>query len=78
MADLATGTPAPAPGAVLRDSPEGGLLADAWCAADPAAAGDLRGCADLAEAVGLGAALSALPLADDGAGRARVVRAWAA
>jgi hypothetical protein len=41
-------------------------------------AGDLRGCADLAEAVGLGAALGALPLAADGDGRRRAVRAWQA
>jgi hypothetical protein len=53
-------------------------LADAWCRAEPARGGDLRGCADLAEAVGLGAALGALPVASDGEGRRRVVRAWAA
>jgi len=51
-------------------------LADAWCRTEPALAGDLRGCADLAEAVGLGAALSALPVASDGEGRRRAVRAW--
>ena len=38
--------------------------------------GDLRGCADLAEAVGLGAALGALPFASGGDGRKRVVRGW--
>ena len=53
-------------------------LADAWCRTDPAAAGDLRGCADLAEAIGLGAALGALPVASDGEGRRRAVRMWAA
>lgn len=52
-------------------------LADAWCRTEPALAGDVRGCADLAEAVGLGAALSALPDASDGAGRRRAVQAWA-
>jgi hypothetical protein len=52
-------------------------LADTWCSADPTVAGDLRGCADLAEAVGLGAALGALPVASDGEGRRRAVRAWA-
>ena len=40
--------------------------------------GDLRGCADLAEAVGLGAALGALPFASGGDGRQRVVRSWTA
>jgi len=54
------------------------VLAAAWCEADPAVAGDLRGCADLAEAVGLGAALGALPLASGGEGRRRVVRSWTA
>jgi hypothetical protein len=53
-------------------------VADAWCGADPAVAGDLRGCADLAEAVGLGAALGALPFASGGEGRRRAVRAWSA
>jgi hypothetical protein len=53
-------------------------LADTWCRTEPGVAGDLRGCADLAEAVGLGAALGALPLASDGEGRRRAVRAWAA
>jgi hypothetical protein len=53
-------------------------LADAWCDAEPAVAGDLRGCADLAEAVGLGAALGALPFASAGDGRRRAVRSWAA
>jgi hypothetical protein len=53
-------------------------LADTWCRTDRAVAGDLRGCADLAEAVGLGAALGALPLAADGDGRRRAVRAWQA
>lgn len=53
-------------------------LAAAWCGADAAVAGDLRGCADLAEAAGLGAALSALPVASDGAGRRAAVRAWTA
>ena len=53
-------------------------LADAWCGADPAVAGDLRGCADLAEAVGLGAALGALPFASGGEARGRAVRSWAA
>ena len=53
-------------------------LADAWCGSEPATAGAVRGCADLAEAVGLGAALGALPAASDGAGRRRAVRAWAA
>jgi hypothetical protein len=53
-------------------------LADAWCGTDPASAGDLRGCADLAEAVGLGAALGALPPASAGAGRRRAIRGWAA
>ena len=52
-------------------------LADAWCRADPQVADDLRGCADLAEAVGLGAALGALPVAADRDGRRRAVRAWA-
>jgi len=52
-------------------------LADAWCRTDRGVAGDLRGCADLAEAVGLGAALGALPFAADGEGRRRAVRAWA-
>jgi hypothetical protein len=51
-------------------------LAGAWCRTDRAVAGDLRGCADLAEAVGLGAALGALPFASDGEGRRRAVRAW--
>lgn len=51
-------------------------LADAWCRPDRAAAGALRGCADLAEAVGLGAALGALPVASAGDGRRRAVRAW--
>ena len=41
-------------------------------------AGAVRGCADLAEAVGLGAALGALPVASDGAGRRRAVQAWVA
>ena len=53
-------------------------LADAWCGSDPAVGGDLRGCADLAEAVGLGAALGALPFASGGDGRKRVVRRWTA
>ena len=53
-------------------------LADAWCGADPAVGGDLRGCADLAEAVGLGAALGALPFASGGDGRQRAVRSWTA
>ena len=53
-------------------------LAGAWCDADPAVAGDLRGCADLAEAVGLGAALGALPFASGGEARRRAVRSWAA
>jgi hypothetical protein len=52
-------------------------LADTWCRGEPAVAGDLRGCADLAEAIGLGAALGALPIASDGEGRRRAVRAWA-
>jgi hypothetical protein len=52
-------------------------LADRWCRADPTVADDLRSCADLAEAVGLGAALGALPFASDGEGRRRAVRAWA-
>jgi len=39
-------------------------------------AGDLRGCADLAEAVGLGAALGALPFASGGEARRRAVRTW--
>jgi hypothetical protein len=52
-------------------------LADTWCRGEPAVAGDLRGCADLAEAIGLGAALGALPVASDGEGRRRAVRAWA-
>jgi hypothetical protein len=51
-------------------------LAEAWCETDPAVAGDLRGCADLAEAIGLGAALGALPFASGGDGRRRVVRNW--
>ena len=54
------------------------VLAAAWCESDPAVAGDLRGCADLAEAVGLGAALGALPFASGGEGRRRVVRSWTA
>lgn len=53
-------------------------LADAWCGSDPVAGGDLRGCADLAEAVGLGAALGALPFATGGDGRQRAVRSWTA
>jgi hypothetical protein len=53
-------------------------LADTWCRTDRTVAGDLRGCADLAEAVGLGAALGALPFASDGEGRRRAVRAWEA
>ncbi len=53
-------------------------LAGAWCGADPTMAGALRGCADLAEAAGLAAALGALPVASDGEGRRAVVRAWAA
>jgi hypothetical protein len=53
-------------------------LADSWCRSDPAVAGDLRGCADLAEAVGLGDALGALPSASGGAGRRRAVGSWAA
>lgn len=53
-------------------------LAEAWCRTDPRVAGDLRGCADLAEAVGLGAALGALPVASDGEGRRHAVRAWEA
>ena len=53
-------------------------LADAWCGADPAVAGDVRGCADLAEAIGLGAALGALPFASGGEERRRAVRTWAA
>jgi hypothetical protein len=53
-------------------------LAEAWCEADPAVAGDLRGCADLAEAVGLGAALGALPFASGGEARRRAVRRWSA
>jgi hypothetical protein len=53
-------------------------LAEAWCDADPAVAGDLRGCADLAEAVGLGAALGALPFASGGEARRRAVRSRAA
>jgi hypothetical protein len=51
-------------------------LADAWCGSEPGAAGAVRGCADLAEAAGLGAALGALPAASDGDGRRRAVRAW--
>jgi len=51
-------------------------LAAAWCGTDTAVAGDLRGCADLAEAIGLGAALGALPFASGGDGRRRVVRDW--
>jgi hypothetical protein len=54
------------------------VLAGAWCADDPAVAGDLRGCADLAEAVGLGAALGALPVASGGEGRRRAVERWTA
>ena len=53
-------------------------LAARGAASDPAVAGDLRGCADLAEAVGLGAALGALPFASGGEGRRRVVRSWTA
>jgi hypothetical protein len=53
-------------------------LADAWCGGDPSVAGDLRGCADLAEAIGLGEALAALPSASGGAGRRRAMRSWAA
>ena len=53
-------------------------LADAWCGSEPVVAGAVRGCADLAEAVGLGAALGALPVASDGAGRRRAVQAWVA
>jgi hypothetical protein len=53
-------------------------LADAWCGADPAVGGDMRGCADLAEAVGLGAALGALPFASGGEARRRAVRSWTA
>jgi hypothetical protein len=53
-------------------------LADAWCGSEPVTAGAVRGCADLAEAVGLGAALGALPVASDGAGRRRAVQAWRA
>ena len=53
-------------------------LAAAWCGSEPAAAAAVRGCADLAEAAGLGAALGALPAAADGAGRRRAVQAWAA
>jgi hypothetical protein len=53
-------------------------LAEAWCDRDPAVAGDLRGCGDLAEAVGLGAALGALPFASGGEARRRAVRSWAA
>jgi hypothetical protein len=53
-------------------------LAAAWCGSEPATAGAVRGCADLAEAAGLGAALGALPVAADGAGRRRAVQAWAA
>jgi hypothetical protein len=53
-------------------------LADAWCRRDPGVADGLRCCADLAEAVGLGAALAALPTASDGVGRRRAVRAWMA
>jgi hypothetical protein len=53
-------------------------LAQAWCDADPAVAGDLRGCADLAEAVGLGAALGALPFASGGEERRRAVHSWTA
>ena len=53
-------------------------LADAWCGLEPATAGAVRGCADLAEAVGLVAALGALPVASDGEGRRRAVQAWAA
>ena len=51
-------------------------LAEAWCGADPAVAGDVRGCADLAEAIGLGAALGALPFASGGEARRRAVRHW--
>ena len=53
-------------------------LAATWCAGEPAVAGALRGCADLAEAAGMAAALGALPVASDGAGRRRAVRAWTA
>ena len=53
-------------------------LADAWCGTEPATADAVRGCADLAEAAGLGAALGALPVASDGAGRRRAVLAWTA
>jgi hypothetical protein len=53
-------------------------LAEAWCGAEPAVAGDLRGCADLAEAIGLGAALGALPFASGGEARRRAVRNWTA
>ena len=51
-------------------------LAEAWCGTDPAVAGDLRGCADLAEAVSLGAALGALPFASGGEARRSAVRSW--
>jgi hypothetical protein len=53
-------------------------LADAWCGSEPLMAGVVRGCADLAEAAGLGAALGALPVASDGTGRRRAVQAWVA
>lgn len=53
-------------------------LADAWCGSDAVVAGELRGCADLAEVVGLGAALGALPFATGGVGRQRAVRSWTA
>jgi hypothetical protein len=53
-------------------------LAAAWCGTDPTMAGALRGCADLAEAAGLAAALGALPVASDGEGRRAAVRTWSA
>ena len=52
-------------------------LAATWCGSEPVTAAAVRGCADLAEAAGLGAALGALPAAADGAGRRRAVQAWA-
>jgi hypothetical protein len=53
-------------------------LADAWCRREPGDAADLRGCGDLAEAIGLGAALGALPFASGGERRRRAVELWSA
>lgn len=52
------------------------VLAASWCAGDPCGAGLLRRCGNLAESVGLAAALAALP-PDNGSPEGRRHAAWA-